>query len=312
MRRGPPRRSRPRRRRTVRTQLLRRRSGGRRPAPHGSRRRTRRCGPQRRRPAGVKLRWHDLQFADLSHAKLNGPAEGSRPLRHGAAERQGREPARAVRATALYSVTSERQPTIKPTDARYSLLLHAAGTWRGPHREMRRNLSRRRSVADLHLRGRSFAYADLARTHRFSGKAQALVNLTGADLTTPTWPGRRSPAPPRRSPTSREPTGRCRPHRLRVGRRRPCGIRPQRHRRPRRSTSPGPTCGSGPEAAPGLGASSLAEADLHGSTRRRRPQRCRPLRRRSRPHASPAGATLCDTVMPDGTIASPATDCEHR
>jgi len=84
---------------------------------------------------GVNLREADLEFADLSHAKVSPGALKKASLCDTVLP-SGKVANRRKRCELPpFYANSERQPTIQPSDPRYSLLIHAAGTWRNTHRE---------------------------------------------------------------------------------------------------------------------------------------------------------------------------------
>lgn len=262
---------------------------------------------------GVDLKGHDLQFADLSHAKVSpGQLKGADLCDTVLPSGKVANRRKRCELPALYSVSSERQPTIQPTDPRYSLLFHAAGTWRGPHREKCGEICPEGGQWLTHLRGRSYAYAHLPRTHRFAGKARALVNLTGADLADADMARAVIPGAAASSTdfagadlegadvTYSEMAA------AHLAGANLAGIDGRDADLTRADLAGANLSGAR------LGAASLVEADLHGVDLEGADLSGADLYRAEVDPTFPTGAILCGTVMPDGTIASPATDCEHR
>jgi uncharacterized protein YjbI with pentapeptide repeats len=262
---------------------------------------------------GVNLRGARLEFADLSHAKVSPGAlkkaflcDTVMPSGKVANERKRCE------LPALYIGSEEPQATIKPTDPRYSLLVHAAGTWRGPHREKCGDICPEGGQWLTHLRGPSYAYAHLPGTHRFKGKVAALVNLTGANLVAADLQGAVMPGAAASfvdfhgadlegaDLTYAE---------LAASDLEAAGIAGADARDA--DLTRADLAGANLSGAR-FGASSLVEADLHGANLGGTDLSGADLYGAAVDPSFPAGATLCDTVMPDGTVASPRSDCEHR
>lgn len=262
---------------------------------------------------GVNLRDHDLQFADLTHAKVS-PGQLKKAFLCDTVLPDGKVANQRKRCElpALYIGVEEPQPTIKPSDPRYSLLLHAAGTWRSPRREKCGEICPEGGQWLTHLRGPSYAYAHLAGTHRFAGKTMALVNLTGAtlrgaDLAGTVMPGAAASfvdfggadleggdltySELAASDLEAANLAGTDARDADLTRADLAGANLSRVR---------------------LGAASLVEADLHGANLEGADLSGTDLYGAEVDPSFPAGATLCDTVMPDGAIASPGTACEHR
>jgi uncharacterized protein YjbI with pentapeptide repeats len=262
---------------------------------------------------GANLRHARLQFADLTHAKLSPGALRTADLCDTVLPNgQVANPRKRCELPALYIGVGEPEPTISPSDPRYSLLIHAAGTWRGPHREKCGEFCPEGGQWLTHLRGPSFAYENLQRTHRFAGKVQALVNLTGAglqhaDLAGAVIPGAAasfanlSDADLEGADLTYAEVAAAALARANL---------------------------SGADARDAdftradlfdadlsdarLGATSLVEADLHGADFSGTDLSGADLFRAELDPDALAGATLCETVLPDGTVASPGPACEHR
>jgi uncharacterized protein YjbI with pentapeptide repeats len=262
---------------------------------------------------GVNLRGHDLQFADLSHARLS-PGALKRADLCDTVLPSGKVANRRKRCElpALYIGYEEPRPTIQPTDARYSLLLHAAGTWRSSHREKCGEICPEGGQWLTHLRGRSFAYSHLPGTVRFAGKAQALVNLTGADLAGAYLP--RAVIPGAAASSTNLAGATMKGDDLTYSEFAGADLEganltgaDARDADLTRANLAGANL-SGAR----LGAASLVEADLQGADLQGTDLSGTDLYGAEVGPTFPVGATLCDTVLPDGTIASPAPTCEHR
>jgi uncharacterized protein YjbI with pentapeptide repeats len=262
---------------------------------------------------GVNLRGARLEFADLSHAKVS-PGQLKKAYLCDTVLPSGKVANKHRRCELPASPIGieEPRPTIQPTEARYSLLLHAAGTWRSEHREKCGDICPEGGQWLTHLRGRSYAYAHLPRTHRFAGKVQALVNLTGADLTDADLtraviPGAAASftdfagadlegADLTYSELAAADLAGADLH----------GVDARDADLTRADLAGANLSGAR------LGAASLVEADLHGVDVEGTDLSGADLYGAEVDPTFPTGATLCDTVMPDGTIASPAPNCEHR
>jgi uncharacterized protein YjbI with pentapeptide repeats len=262
---------------------------------------------------GVNLRRADLEFADLSHAKLTkGALKDARLCDTVLPSGKVANKHKRCELPALYVSSEERPLTIQPTDARYSLLFHAAGTWRGEHREKCGDICPEGGQWLTHLRGPSYAYAHLPGTHRFAGKAQALVNLTGADLTDADMaraviPGAASSSTDFAGAdldgadltyselAAADLAG------ARLG-----GLDARDADLTRADLAGADLSGAR------LSATSLVEADLHGVDWEGADLSGADLYGAEVDPTFPAGATLCDTVMPDGSVAAPGGSCEHR
>jgi uncharacterized protein YjbI with pentapeptide repeats len=261
---------------------------------------------------GVNLRGASLEFADLSHAKVSPGAlkkadlcDTVLPSGKIANERKRCE------LPALY-IANGTTRTIQPADARYSLLLRAAGTWRGPHREKCGFICAEGGQWLTHLRGRSYAYAHLSHSHRFAGKTQALVNLTGAklrdaDLERAVIPGAAASFVDFRGAnleqtdlTYGELAG------SNLGGADLAGADARDADLTRADLKGANLSGAR------LGAASLVEADLHGADLEGADLSGADLYGAEVDPSFPAGATLCDTVMPGGVVAAPSPTCEHR
>jgi uncharacterized protein YjbI with pentapeptide repeats len=262
---------------------------------------------------GVHLRGADLEFADLSHAKVSkGTLKGARLCDTILPSGRIANKRRRCELPALYIDSEEPQPTIQPTDPRYSLLLRAAGTSRGPHREKCGDICPEGGQWLTHLRGRSYAYAHLPGTHRFAGRSQALVNLTAADLSGADLAGAVIPGAAASSTDlagadlERSDLTFAELAAADLG-----GAKLADADLRDADLTRADLAGADLSGAR-LGASSLVEADLHGVDLAGADLSGADLYRAEVDPGFQSGATLCDTVMPDGTVAAPGPTCEHR
>jgi hypothetical protein len=212
----------------------------------------------------------------------------------------------------LFVGVKEPEPTIKPSDPRYSLLIHAAGTSRGPHREKCGEFCPEGGQWLTHLRGPSHAYARLAGTHRFKSKTMALVNLTGAnlsraDMESAVMPGaaasfvdfHRADLEAADLTYSELAASDLKSAVLAAADLRDADLT--------RADLQGANL-SGAR----LGASSLVEANLRGADFEGTDLSGADLFGAEVDSSFPGTATLCETVLPDGTVAAPGPACEHR
>jgi uncharacterized protein YjbI with pentapeptide repeats len=262
---------------------------------------------------GVHLQGAELEFADLSHAKvgkntLRGARLCDTVLPSGkVANRQKR-----CQLPALYIGVGAPQPTIKPSDPRYSLLLHAAGTWREAHREKCGWVCPEGGQWLTHLRGPSYAYRNLEGTHRFKGKTMALVNLTGANLSGADLGGTMMPGAAASSVDfhGADLEGADLTYGEFAGSDFEAASLVRADARDADLTRADLT-GANLSGAR-LGAASLVEADLRGANLEGTDLSGADLYGAAVDPGFPAGATLCETVLPDGTVAAPGPGCEHR
>ena len=261
---------------------------------------------------GVNLHHVQLQFADLSHAKVSA-GELKRAVLCDTVLPSGKVANKRKRCElpALY-IGNGGPRTIKPSDPRYSLLIHAAGTWRGPHQEKCGEFCPEGGQWLSHLRGRSYAYAQLADTHRFKGKTTALINLTGADLAGADLEGAVMPGAAASfvdfDGADLEATdltySELAASDLKAARLRTADLR-------NADLTRADLQGANLSGAR-LGASSLVEADLSGVDFSGADLSGADLFGAEVDSSFPGTANLCETVMPDGTVAAPGPACEHR
>jgi uncharacterized protein YjbI with pentapeptide repeats len=262
---------------------------------------------------GADLPHVQLQFADLTHAKVS-PGALKKAYLCDTVLPDGKvaTPRKRCELPQLYIGVQEPRPRIAPSDPRYSLLIHAAGTWRGPHREKCGIVCAEGGQWLTHLRGPSYAYAQLAGTHRFAGKTQALVNLTGANLSGADLKGAVMPGAAASfvdfEGADLESTdltySELAASNLKTADLAAADLRDADLTR----TDLEAANLSGAR----LGASSLVEADLRGADFSGTDLSGADLFGAQVDSSFPGTATLCETVMPDGAIAAPGPACEHR
>jgi uncharacterized protein YjbI with pentapeptide repeats len=262
---------------------------------------------------GANLSLANLQFADLTGAKLSPGAlkrayicDTVLPSGKVAGKR------RVCQLPATYVGVGSPRPRIKPTDARYSLLRHAAGTGRNAAGQKCGVECGEGGEWLAKLRGRSFAYGHLFGTRRFEGRTVPLVNLTGANLAAADFSGTVMPGAAASFAdfqaadvegadlTYAELAG----ANLKVANL--TGVDARDADLTRADLEGADLDGAR------LGATSLVEADLHGATFAGTDLSGADLFGAEVDPGALTAATLCDTVLPDGTVASPAAGCEHR
>jgi uncharacterized protein YjbI with pentapeptide repeats len=262
---------------------------------------------------GVNLRRARLQFADLSHAKVS-PGALKNAILCDTVLPSGKvaNPRKRCQLPELFFGVEEPEPTIKPSDPRYSLLIHAAGTSRRPHREECGEFCPEGGQWLTHLRGPSYAYANLPGTHRFTGKTAALVNLTGAnllgaDMEDTVMPGAAASFVDFHGADlgatdltySELAASDLKTADLAAADLRDADLT--------RADLKGANL-SGAR----LGASSLVKANLRGANFEGTDLSGADLFGAEVDSSFPGTAILCETVMPDGTVAAPGPGCEHR
>jgi uncharacterized protein YjbI with pentapeptide repeats len=262
---------------------------------------------------GVNLRGHELEFADLTHAKVS-PGQLKNAILCDTVLPSGKIANKRKRCELpqLYIDVEQPQPTIQPSDPRYSLLIHAAGTWRSPHREKCGAICPEGGQWLTHLRGRSYAYAHLPGTHRFKGKTMALVNLTGADLTGADLEHAVMPGAAASSVDFQGADLEGADLTYSELAASDLEAADLAHADARDADLTQADLEGANLSGARLGAASLAETDLRGANLEGADLSGADLHSAEVDATFPAGATLCETVMPDGTIAGPGPGCEHR
>jgi uncharacterized protein YjbI with pentapeptide repeats len=261
---------------------------------------------------GVNLGGADLEFADLSHAKVSSGALKKASLCDTVLP-SGEVANRRKRCELPpFYANSERQPTIQPSDPRYSLLRDAAGTWRSPHREKCGDTCPEGGQWLTHLRGHSYAYAHLAGTHRLAGRTIALVNLTGADLAGADLARTVIPGAAASSVDFHNAAleGADLTYAELAGSNLEAASLAGTDARDADLTRADLAGADLSDAR--LGATSLVEADLRGANFAGTDLSGADLFGAEVDASFPGTATLCDTVMPDGTVAGLTTGCVHR
>jgi uncharacterized protein YjbI with pentapeptide repeats len=261
---------------------------------------------------GAKFDYPDLEFADLSGADLRGVSlKGARLCDTVMPDGKVRNARKRCELPPLYIGSQEGTITVAPTAAVYSVIAHAGATVRGAHREKCGFICAEGGQWLTHLRAGRHAYARM-RGAELAGRDLALANfsfadLSGADLERSVLAGAAASEANFRSATLAGAD-------LTYGEFAGSDLRGAvlAEADARRADFTGADLEGADLSGAQLGAVSLTGADLSGARLEGAILSGADLAGAKVDSSFPAGAILCNTVMPDGSIAAPGQGCAHR
>jgi uncharacterized protein YjbI with pentapeptide repeats len=261
---------------------------------------------------GTKFDHPDLEFADLSHADLRGVSlKGARFCDTVMPDGKVRNARKRCELPPLYIASEEGTITVAPTTPAYSVVAHAGATVRGRHREKCGFICAEGGQWLTHLRAGQHAYARM-RGAKLAGRDLALANfsfadLSGADLERSILAGAAASEASFRGATLNGAD-------LTYGEFAGSDLRAATlaGTDARRADFTGADLEGADLSGARLGAASLTSADLRSARLEGVDLSGADLAGAKVDSSFPAGAILCNTVMPDGSVAAPGQSCAHR